>query len=120
MLAKVDKAYAGKIITFIDIIVSITLVVFIAFLKTSQKTWLAKYKDQTVELDDFTIEMTNLPNDIEYGDDEDTLKACIYQHFESLVERIQSEPCDDEEEHKDIELQDIDNPNEEEKKGEED
>lgn len=38
-------------------------------------------------MDDFTIEMQNLPKDKDYGGDEDVLKACLYAHFEKLIKR---------------------------------
>jgi hypothetical protein len=31
--------------------------------------------------------MQNLPFDYEYGYDEDALKACLYEHFEQLINR---------------------------------
>ena len=64
--------------------------VFIKVLKRSQKLYLEKFKAQTIELDDFTLEMENLPNDHEYGYDDNVLKACLIKHFEELIKREQS------------------------------
>ena len=38
-------------------------------------------------MDDFTIEVKNLPFDVEFESNEDALKACFYQHFEELIKR---------------------------------
>lgn len=34
-----------------------------------------------IEMSDFTIEVKNLPNDIEYGDSEHALRAKLWKHF---------------------------------------
>lgn len=36
-------------------------------------------------MDDFTIEMKNLPNDFEFGYDDTALKACLCKHFEEVI-----------------------------------
>ena len=36
-------------------------------------------------MDDFTIEMKNLPNDFEFGYDDSALKACLCRHFEEVI-----------------------------------
>ena len=79
------KDSLGMIISFIDFLTILSLMVFIRCLKKSQKIYLEKFKAQTIELDDFTIEMQNLPFDYEYDYDEDALKACIYGHFKQLI-----------------------------------
>lgn len=84
---KTKKESLGMLVSFIDFLVVISLMVFIKCLKKSQKIYLAKFKSQTIELDDFTIEMQNLPFDYEYGYDDDALKACLCEHFEQLIKR---------------------------------
>ena len=54
---KTAKESLGVLVSFIDFLVVISLMVFIKCLKKSQKLYLAKFKSQTIELDDFTIEM---------------------------------------------------------------
>ena len=85
--SKTTKEGLGFLISFIDFLTIISLILFIKCLKKSQKYYLEKFKAQTIELDDFTIEMKNLPFDYEYGYDEDALKACLYSHFEDLIKR---------------------------------
>lgn len=42
-------------------------------------------------MDDFTIEMRNLPLDYQFGYDDTALKACLYKHFETIVRRENGE-----------------------------
>lgn len=54
---KVQKESLGILISLIDFLATVSLMIFIKCLKKSQKIYLAKFKTQTIELDDFTIEM---------------------------------------------------------------
>lgn len=98
-MSKQKKQYVGTVIAVIDVLVVISFMIFISCIKKSQRAYLNKFKDQTIELDDFTIIMRNLPRDIEFENNEDALKACLNQHFEELIKR---ETAGDPEEEKNI------------------
>ena len=38
-------------------------------------------------MDDFTIRVSNLPKDNQYGGDPETLKAFLHEHFEEVIRK---------------------------------
>jgi hypothetical protein len=58
---------------------------YIYILDSRQKEYIEQYKQDTIMMDDYSIKVKNMPNDDEYGDDEDVLRAKLWSHFERVV-----------------------------------
>ena len=43
------------------------------------------FKDNSIEMDDFTLRFKGLPNDIKYAGNLEALKAYLYNHFQQVI-----------------------------------
>jgi hypothetical protein len=55
------KQQMGLVVVFIDMIMIVLFLIFIEGLEHSQKAYVSKFKDQTIEMTDFAIRVKNLP-----------------------------------------------------------
>ena len=60
---EVSKDSMSSLVVGIDMFVIVCTVIFIQILEYSQKQFVHKYKDQTIEMTDFTVIVKNLPHD---------------------------------------------------------
>lgn len=79
--SNISKDSLGGIVVFIDILIVISLCVFIQVLEAAQKKYVSNFKDQTIEMTDFTLRMSGLPFDKEFGGNPDHLKVYLIAHF---------------------------------------
>jgi hypothetical protein len=82
---EVSKYAVGGAVVTVDIIVVILFLIYIEILEFSQKSYVDEFKDQTIEMTDFTIRVKNLPEDIDYGGDTEDLKAYLMEHFGKII-----------------------------------
>jgi len=75
----------GLVVVFIDIIMIVLFLIFIEGLENSQRAYVSKFKDQTVEMTDFAIRVKNLPSNTDYEKNIEVLRAYLITHFETLV-----------------------------------
>lgn len=81
----ITKEDLGYLVAVVDIIVVITMVLFVYFLEKSQKRYIEQFKDQTIEMTDFAVSIKNLPPDYMWNHDEHVLKAYLRAHFEAVI-----------------------------------
>ena len=79
------KQDLGWIVVFVDLFVIITFLSFVNILEKSQKTYVKSFKDDTIEMTDFTIRVKPMPHDAKYGDNDESLRAFLMAHFESII-----------------------------------
>lgn len=61
---EMTKNEMGIIVVIIDMAIIVLFLIFISIVETSQKNFVKKFKDQTIEMTDFSIRVKNLPKDI--------------------------------------------------------
>jgi len=79
------KQDLGWIVVFVDLVIIITFLTFTNILEKSQKTYVKSFKDDTIEMTDFTIRVKPMPHDAKYGDTDATLRAFLMAHFEAII-----------------------------------
>jgi hypothetical protein len=80
-----QKADLSSIIIPIDLLVIFSLLTFASILNSAQLAYVAKFRDDTLEMTDFTIRVKNLPHDAKYGGENINLTAFLMAHFESVI-----------------------------------
>ena len=80
-----SKQVLGQAVVAIDVIVIICFIIFIQIMESAQEKITHKFKDQTIEMTDFTVRVKNLPEDIKYGGNIDHLRAYLIHHFERII-----------------------------------
>jgi hypothetical protein len=78
---EVSKTEIASIVVYIDMLVIILFLIYIEVTEKALKMFVDKFKDNTIEMTDFTIQMKNLPEDKEYGGNTEHLKAYLHAHF---------------------------------------
>ena len=63
----------------------IAFLAFIHFLEKSQRNYIDKFKNQTIEMDDFALRIKNLPVDASFRNNPEALKCHLIQHFEKVI-----------------------------------
>ena len=86
----INKKDFGMIIVIVDIIVILSLIMFTWALEYGQENYVKMYLDHTIEMSDFTIRISDLPDERHYcpGSPEHRdvmLKALLIDHFQSLI-----------------------------------
>ena len=61
------------------------LILFTNVLKFTQNTYVEKFDETTLEVQDFTIRVDNLPHQLEYLYDENVFRGILTQHFEQVI-----------------------------------
>ena len=83
--AKIDREDFGMIVVAIDMLVIITIVLFIWFLEKGQESFIEQFEQETIEMTDFSVRIKGMPEDDKYKNDEAALRAHIIDHFETIV-----------------------------------
>jgi hypothetical protein len=83
--SEIRKDEFGFIVVCFDLLVCIAFFAFIYCLSNRQKRYVNQFRDQTIEMNDFSMSIGNLPLDLNYGDKEEVLRAHLTHHFESLL-----------------------------------
>jgi hypothetical protein len=65
-------------------LVVVIFIVFILKVEIGQIAYIEKFKETTVEMDDFTLRVENLPIDNQFGSP-GNLKAFLHAHFEKII-----------------------------------
>ena len=81
----IPKDVFGICLVLVDFLVVVLIICFINVLDLRQKQFIEQYKNQTMEMSDYTIRVKNLPNDIEYDGREEILQAHLWSHFTSIL-----------------------------------
>jgi hypothetical protein len=81
----ISKEELGMMVVFIDMIIVVCFLIFLEVAENGQKDYVTKFKDQTIEMDDFSIRVKNLPKDAHFGGEPDHLKAYLMEHFEGII-----------------------------------
>ena len=68
-------------VVIIDLISVFIIMVFIKVLDRRQDEFIQQFKDDTVQVSDYTIRVKNMPKTLSYGDDDQILKAKLWDHF---------------------------------------
>ena len=64
---------------------NLLFIIFLEVAESGQKEYVEQFKDETIEMDDFSLRIKNLPKDIHYGNEPEFLKAYLHEHFEAIV-----------------------------------
>lgn len=80
-----NKADIIYFILIMDFIVVFTFICFINFLEIRYKEYAEVFDKRNVEMRDFTVMLTNLPPDFDYGGKEIMLQAQLWNHIELTV-----------------------------------
>ena len=70
---------------FVDLIVIILFLSFVNILERSQKKYVENFKNDTIDMTDFTIRVKPMPYEGKYGDNDVTLRAFLMTHFEGII-----------------------------------
>lgn len=81
-MSKMDLGYW---ITLVDGIVVLVSILTINLLQTRYNQYSKVYDKRNVEMRDFTVLISNLPNDHLYGKKDMMLEAHLWQHIEQQV-----------------------------------
>ena len=80
------KESLGQIIVIIDLIVVLSFLAFTWWIEYSQTVYAKNYKDNVIEMSDFTIRVKNIPHHEQYGRDDEILRGHLMQHFERIIQ----------------------------------
>jgi hypothetical protein len=72
-------------VVIFDLAVVVIIMIFIYKLRNSQLRYVQQFKQETIEMDDFSICLENVPVDEKYMGDEHLLRAFLTQHFEGVL-----------------------------------
>jgi len=82
---KIDKDFSSLYIVITDIVVVSIFVLFIFILEKKQGRFQELYKDYMIQMDDFTVMITNLPPKRMYGFSSDNLRLQMWEHLTTVV-----------------------------------
>jgi hypothetical protein len=82
---EISKEEVGTLVVFIDMIIVICFLLFLEVAENGQNDFVTKFKDDTIEMDDFSIRVKHLPKDSLYGNEPNHLKAYLMEHFEAII-----------------------------------
>jgi len=82
----VNKADFGIVIVLIDFLIIFTFLYFIYFIEIKQIEFCEEFKDQSIEMDDFTVELTAIPNDKFFSGNLHILRAYLWEYVEEIME----------------------------------
>jgi len=80
-----EKTSLGYIVVIVDFFVIIIFLLFTNLLEKSQRNYVRKFYNDTLELTDFTIRVRPMPHDAKYGDSESVLRAFLTTHFREII-----------------------------------
>jgi len=79
------KQNLGLLVVVLDILTILSIVLFTHILSERQEEYIQQYNAQVIQMSDFTLRVKNLPNDSEYGENEEILKAQLFYFFQTLL-----------------------------------
>ena len=85
MNLSMNKSDFGILVILIDFIVVLIYIWFIFFLDRKQNEYSTVFKDQTIEMNDYTIEFRNIPNDSFFQGKEQILRAILWDKLEAVM-----------------------------------
>jgi len=71
----------GILVVLIDVLSIICILIFIYVIGVRQNEFIEAYKADTIQMDDYTIKVKNLPKDGAFDHEELILKAKLWEHF---------------------------------------
>jgi len=66
--------------------------VFLKSLERGQRKYVQDFKQQTIEMDDFTLRISNLPDEEWVGRDTSRMKEYLHDHFRQLINHLNNDP----------------------------
>ena len=86
-------------IVLVDMIVVVCFLIFIWIMEDSQEAYANQFKDESIEMNDFSIRVKGMPHDNQYGCEDSILRAYLIHHFESIIkdeiQKKEAEPKED-------------------------
>lgn len=79
------KSEFSYVLIIFDAIVVLTTIWFINFLAVRMRQYRDEFDKQQVQMTDFTIKISNLAYDIEYGGKESLILCSLWGHVENVV-----------------------------------
>ena len=70
-----------------DILVVLCYMIFIEFLDFQQNHFLEEFADQTIEMNDFSVRIENMPGFEYHRGDETTLKMKLWCHINFVIQK---------------------------------
>jgi hypothetical protein len=67
----------GTTIVIIDMLIIVSFLVFIQILEGAQNKYVQLFKDQTIEMTDFSVRVKHMPFDKEFGGNPEHLKSYL-------------------------------------------
>lgn len=80
-----QKAEMANVIVWIDMVVVVSFLIFIWFMEESQEAYAQQFKEESIEMNDFSIRVKGMPLDHQYGNDENNLRAFLTHHLEGVI-----------------------------------
>lgn len=75
----------ANVIVWIDMVVVISFLIFIWVMEDSQEAYAHQFKEESIEMNDFSIRVKGMPLDHQYGNDENNLRAFLTHHLEGVI-----------------------------------
>ena len=80
------KENFGILVVLLDFVVILIFLYFIYFLYTRQEEYIEKFEMETIEMSDFTLEFSNLPDEGYYEGKLDVLRAKLWERLQLIME----------------------------------
>lgn len=80
-----SKQTLGLIIVGIEVLILLSVLFFVERLEKTQQDYTELFRGNSIEMQDFTIRVQNLPIDKEYENDPEVLQAFLCMHFQEIV-----------------------------------
>jgi len=81
-----QKAEMADVIVWIDMVVVVSFLIFIWIMEDSQEAYAHQFKEESIEMNDFSIRVKGMPLDHQYGNDENNLRAFLTHHLEGVIQ----------------------------------
>jgi hypothetical protein len=83
---EVQKKDFGIIVVFIDFLCVFIFIFFTFFLESRQREYAENFEQQTITMNDFTLELTNLPRDGFFNGKEQVLRTVLWDQLEQVMD----------------------------------
>lgn len=80
-----QKTEMANVIVWIDMVVVVSFLIFIWVMEDSQEAYAQQFKEESIEMNDFSIRVKGMPLDHQYGNDENNLRAFLTHHLENVI-----------------------------------
>lgn len=80
-----QKAAMADVIVWIDMVVVVSFLIFIWIMEDSQEAYAHQFKEESIEMNDFSIRVKGMPLDHQYGNHENNLRAFLTHHLEGVI-----------------------------------